>query len=90
MGKTIPPSMQARQFIRDEVAGITACVLNTLLEKGAIQQVVEGIAVFPSGQSDLVVDVVLRNLATSDIWGITITIPPEEEKTRGHNEASQT
>ena len=90
MGKTTPSRKQARQFTRDEIAQMIACTLNTVLEKGAIQQRVEGIAVFPTGQSDVVIDVVLRNLATSDTWGITITIPPEEEKTGGTNEACQT
>ena len=90
MGKTTPSRKQARQFTRDEVAQMLACTFNTVLEKGAIQQSVEGIAVFPSGHSDVVIDVVLRNLATSDTWGITITLPPEEEKTGGTNEARQT
>jgi hypothetical protein len=88
--KAASPSKQARQFTRDEVAGITACIVNIVLEKVAIQQSVEGIAVFPSGQSEVVIDVVLRNLATRDTWGITITIPPEQEQTGGLNEMRQT
>ncbi len=67
------------QFTRDDAARITAEAVNAVLEKLSIQQIVEGIAVFPAGEGVYLVDIVMRDLAANSTWGVTITIPPINE-----------
>jgi len=74
--QTTPHGEQARQFTRDDCSRIAACTVNAVLEKLAIRQIVEGIAVFPAGEGVLLVDVVMRDLHADDTWGVTVTIPP--------------
>jgi len=71
---------QARQFTRDDCSRIAASTVNAVLEKLAIRQIVEGIAVFPACEGVLLVDVVMRDLSADDTWAVTVTIPlPKEE-----------
>ena len=70
---------QSEQFSRDDVARIMVTVLPHVLETLHVQHVVEGIAVLPTGNSTYVVDIVLRDLSTKEIQGVSITIPPKEE-----------
>ena len=51
-----------------------------MLEKLAIRQIVEGIAVLPAGKGVELVDVVMRVLSANDTWAVTITIPPAKEE----------
>ncbi len=81
MEKTTPPGKQAKQFTRDDIARIVVCTVNTVLEKVAIQQIVQGIAVFPAGKGELLVDIVIRDRTTQeDTWGVFVTILPAEEQ----------
>ena len=70
---------QAMQFSRDDVARILVTVLSHVLEALSVQHVVEGIAVLPAGDSTYLVDIVLRDLSTKEMQGVSITIPPIEE-----------
>ena len=83
MDQTTPHGKQAGQFTRDDVARITASTLNAVLEKLAIRQIVEGIAVFPAGEGVYLVDIVMRDLTIEGTWGISVTIPPPHEETHG-------
>jgi hypothetical protein len=70
---------QSMQFSRDDVAQILAIVLLHVLEVLHVQHVVEGIAILPAGNSTYLVDLVLRELSTKEMQGVSITIPPTEE-----------
>ena len=70
---------QSSQFSSDEVARIMVTVLMKVLEALNVQHVVEGIAVLPAGDSTYLVDIVLRDLSTKEMQGVSITIPPIEE-----------
>ena len=83
MDQTHPHREQARQFTRDDCARIAASTLNTVLEKLAIRQIIEGIAVFPAGEGVVLVDVVMRDLNADDTWAMTVTIPPAKEEADG-------
>ena len=83
MDQTKPQGRKPGQFTRDDCARIAASTLNTVLEKLAIRQIIEGIAVFPAGEGVVLVDVVMRDLSADDTWGVTITIPPPQEETDG-------
>jgi hypothetical protein len=67
------------QFTSDEVARVMVTVLSHVLEALNVQHVVEGIAVLPAGDSTYLVDIVLRDLSTKEMRGVSITIPPKEE-----------
>jgi len=78
--QTKPHGEQARQFTRDDCSRIAASTVNAVLEKLAIRQIIEGIAVFPAGEGVVLVDVVMRDLSADDTWAVTVTIPlPKEE-----------
>ena len=77
--KTTPHGKQPRQFTRDDVARIAASTVNAVLEKLAIRQIVEGIAVFPAGEGVFLVDMVMRDLSAEDTWAVSLTIPPPQE-----------
>ena len=79
MDQTKPHGEQARQFTRDDCARIAASTVNAVLEKLAIRQIVEGIAVFPAGEGVVLVDVVMRDLHADDTWGLSVTLPPQKE-----------
>ena len=83
MDQTNPHGKQARQFTRDDVARISASTVNIVLEKLSVQQIVEGIAVFPAGEGFVMVDIVMLDLSTKDTWAVSITIPPAKEQTDG-------
>ncbi len=70
----------ALQFSRDDVARIVVSVLTQVFEALNVQHAVEGIAVFPAGDATFLVDIVMRNLSTKKTRGVTIAIPPTEEK----------
>jgi hypothetical protein len=76
--KTTPHGKQARQFTRDDATRFTASTVNAVLEKLAIRQIVEGIAVLPAGESVYLVDVVMRDLSLDCTWNGAITIPPPQ------------
>jgi len=77
--QTKPHGEQARQFTRDDCSRIAASTVNAVLEKLAIRQIVEGIAVFPACEGVLLVDVVMRDLSADDTWAVTVTIPLPKE-----------
>jgi hypothetical protein len=79
--QTKPHSKQARQFTRDDCARIAASTVNIVLEKLSIQQIVQGIAVFPAGEGTVMVDIVMRDFSTKGTWDVSITIPPAKEQT---------
>ena len=81
MDQTKPHGEQARQFTRDDCARIAASTVNAVLEKLAIRQIVEGIAVFPAGEGVVLVDVVMRDLNADDTWSLSVTLPPPQEET---------
>jgi hypothetical protein len=82
---------QAKQFTRDDIARIVACTVNTVLEKLAIQQIVQGIAVFPAGKDEFLVDIVIRDRTTQeDTWGVSVTILPAEEQPMDSLDRSRT
>ena len=68
------------QLTRDDCARITAEAINAVLEKLSIRQIVEGIAVFPAGEGELLIDIVMRDLTADDTWGVSIIIPPTKEQ----------
>jgi len=70
---------QIMQFSRDDVARILVIVLSQVLEELHVQHTIEGIAVFPAGDSTYLVDIVLRDLSTKEMQGVSITIPPIQE-----------
>jgi hypothetical protein len=70
-----------RVFTRDDCARIVAEAINAVFEKLNIQQIVEGIAVFPAGEEAYLVDIIIRNLTDGTTWGSLITIPPTKEQT---------
>ena len=76
---------QKKQFTRDDCARIIAEAINVVFEKLSIQHVVEGIAVFPAGKGDYLVDIVMRDLNEKldekGIWTLSITIPPSKVST---------
>ena len=65
-----------QQFTRDDVAGIIASAITTVLEHLKVMHQVEGVAVFPAGAGASLVDLVMRDLEADSTWGVTITIPP--------------
>ena len=83
MDQTKPHGEQARQFTSDDCSRIAASTVNAVLEKLAIRQIVEGIAVFPAGEGVLLVDVVMRDLSADETWAMTVTIPPPKEEADG-------
>ncbi len=74
------PGGKTTQFTRDDAARITAEAINAVLEKLSIRQIVAGIAVLPAGEGVLLVDVVMRDLAIENTWGISVTIPRQRRK----------
>ncbi len=54
---------QVKQFTRDDVARIAASMLTSVLEKVSLQQIVQGIAVFPAGEGVYLIDVVRYRLS---------------------------
>ena len=80
MAKTTLHGRKARQLTRDDAARIAAEAINVVLEKLSIRQIVEGIAVFPAGEGDWLVDMVIRDLSADGTWGVVITIPPSKEE----------
>jgi len=72
-----------QQFTRDDVAGIIASAITTVLEHLKVMHQVEGVAVFPAGAGASLVDLVMRDLSTNSTWGISITIPPAKEQPDG-------
>ena len=79
MDQTTSQQKQPRDFTRDDVARFSAEAVNAVLEKLAIRQIVEGIAVFPAGEGVVLVDVVMRDLHADDTWGLSVTLPPQKE-----------
>jgi hypothetical protein len=79
MDHTTSYGEQSLQFSRDDVARIMVTVLSYVLEALNVQHVVEGIAVLPAGDSTYLVDIVLRDLLSKEVRGVSITIPPKEE-----------
>lgn len=72
--------IETSQLTRDDCARIIAEATNAVLEKLSIRQIVEGIGVFPAGEGELLVDIVMRDLTADDTWGISIIIPPTKEQ----------
>ncbi len=70
---------QPEQFTRDDCARFIAEAINAVLEKLSIRQIVEGIAVLPLGEGVWMADIVMRGLVTQKTWGISVTIPLQEE-----------
>ena len=70
---------QSVQFSSDDLSRILVTVLSHVLEALHVQHVVEGIAVLPAGDSTYLVDIVLRDLSTKEVCGVSITIPHIEE-----------
>ena len=83
MDQTKPHGQLAKPFTRDDCARIAASTVNTVLDTLTIRQIVEGIAVFPTGEGVYLINVVIRDLATDSTWGVTITIPPPQEVPNG-------
>lgn len=71
---------QSLQFSRDDVARIVVSVLIHVFEALNVQHEIEGVAVLPAGDLSYLVDIVMRNLSTTKTRGVTIAIPPTEEK----------
>ena len=71
---------QSVQFSSDDLARIIATVFSRVFEALSVQHTIEGIAVLPAGDSTYLVDIVLRDLSTKEVWGVSITIPPIEEE----------
>jgi hypothetical protein len=71
---------QSLQFSRDDVARIVVSILTQVFEALNVQHAVEGITVLPAGDATFLVDIVMRNLSTKKTRGVTIAIPPTEEK----------
>jgi len=46
----------------------------------SLQQTVEGTALLPAGNSTYLIDIVLRDIETKKLRGVSVTIPPTEEK----------
>ena len=80
MDHTTSYGEQSMQFSRDDVARILAIVLLHVLEALHVQHVVEGIAVLPAGDPTYLVDIVLRDLSTKEVWSVSVTIPLIEEQ----------
>ncbi len=79
MDHTTVHGEQSKLFSRDDVARILVIVLSQVLEELHVQHSIEGIAVFPAGDSTYLVDIVQRDLSTKEMQGVSITIPPIEE-----------
>ena len=84
MDQPKPHGAQTRQFTRDDCARITASTVNEVLEKLAISQIIEGIAVFLPGEGVVLVNVVMRDLNANDTWAVSVTIPLPKEEADGY------
>ncbi len=67
---------------RDLAARIAATAINEVLKELSINQIVDGVAVFPSGSSTYYVDVVMLDLATNGTWTVSFTVPFTDQKQR--------
>ena len=76
-------------LMRDDAARIAATAINEVLQKLDISQQVEGIAVFPSGTSAYLVDVVMRDLTTQGTWAVSFTIPISHQGKEPHEETGK-
>ena len=77
--------MPRKLFTRDDCARIVAEAINAVFEKLNIQQIVEGIAVFPAGENSYLVDIVVRDLTIGTTWSSLIAIPPTKEQTEEYS-----
>jgi hypothetical protein len=71
---------QARQFTRDDMARMVIITLDQVLDEVHVQQIVEALAVLPTGKGVYLVDIVMRDLTTGRKWGILVSIPPRKEE----------
>lgn len=66
--------------VRDFAARIAATAVNEVLKKLGINQIVDGVAVFPLGSETYFVDVVMLDLKTHGIWSVSFTIPHRDQE----------
>ena len=63
---------ESMQFSSDDVARIVSSVFTQVFDALSIQQIVEGTAVIPAGDSTYLVDIVMRDRLTNKLRDVAI------------------